>query len=152
MRDSWQLFASSDGSRSFFAKVRGCVTAMVEYRLIVDEGADALASKSGGGNGEHDPTASRAIFLAEHDDKVREDAKRKLEECEDYVGAGLTVTESVRRGLGERYADCLEYRYIDCYSISRTAEELECSTSTVKRDTDIAHDWVDSQTVEGLFS
>lgn len=152
MTDNWQIFTSADGSRSFFARVRGCVRAMVEYRIIIDEGADAIQGGGGCGHSENDPTASRAIFLAENDDKVRADAKRKLEECEDVVGVGLAVTSTVRDRLGERYGDCLEYRYIDCLSIHQTAEEMNCSTSTVKRDTDIAHDWIDSQTIEGLFS
>ena len=149
--NNWQLFAHSKDSRSFFSRVRGCVRAMTEYRLIIDEGAEALQVNGGNGHSEHDPTASRAIFLADNDDKARENAKAKLAECEDWVGVGLSVTSNVRDKLGENYADCLEYRYIDCFTIHRTAEEMECSTSTVKRTTDIAHDWVDSQTIEGLF-
>ena len=140
-------------SRVYFARIRRAIKEMDECRIIIDEGADAIASGGGGaGGGEHDPTAARALFLAMHDDRVREAAKARLLVLEDTVGDALKVIERVRRGLGERYADCLDFRYIDGLSITETAERMDVSVATVKRDTNIAHDWIDSQTIEGLFT
>lgn len=133
-------------SRVYFARVRRSIAEMNECRLIIDEGADAIASGggSGGGSSEHDPTATRALFLAMHDDRVREAAKARLSVIEDLIGEALKVIGAVRRGLGERYADCLDCRYIDGASIAEAAARLGISEATVKRDTGIAHDWVDS--------
>lgn len=152
MTQAWQLLRDAGNARMFFAQVRRAVRDMDEWRLIAEEGAEVLST---GGSGSapsdvSDPTANRAIWLADNDDAIRADARRQLRRCEDMVGAGLVVIAYIRRGLGAKYADALECHYIDGLSLRVIAEDGGITKSAAQQRIAVACDWCDSQPLTGM--
>lgn len=68
----------------------------------------------------------------------------EVAELEHVVGAALKVVAGVRAGMGERYADALELRYIDAMPWDEVAERIGCKRRRAMELRDIACDWVDS--------
>lgn len=151
--EAWQHWHKARDAREFFRSVPRTVSEMERWRVVADEGVDALALpvSHGGGSGVSDPTANRAIWLADHDDSVRAEAIKKVRQCEERIGAALIVIEYVRTYLGEKYADSLELHYVDCLSISATAHELQAGRTTVKGRICVACDWLDSLPTSTIF-
>jgi hypothetical protein len=91
-----------------------------------------------------DPTASRAI---RHVDELEEKLKMlRDEESElvDFIGESLVIIRAVRDGLGDKYADVLEWRYIDCASWDYIKTEYDVPRRTARDRESIAFDWIDS--------
>ena len=144
--EPWQLLRDAGSARAFFAQVRRAVKDMEEWRYIADEGADAFAVTGTGGasSAVSDPTANRAIWLADHDEAIRANAVEHILHCESLIGAGLAIIAVVRRELGDKYAAVLDGYYIDCWSWASVADECGISKSTAFERRDIALDWLDS--------
>ena len=148
---AWQLYRDAGSSRRFMAQVRQAVKDMDYWRWVLEEGADAYTSNGNGGGWVSDPTAARAIYLADNDDKVRAFARKQLRRCEFEVGAGLELVESIRRGMGDRYASALEAHYIDLMTLRMIAECEGVSKAAIQQRIDIALDWADCQPFARLF-
>ena len=150
--EAWQLYRDAGSSRAFLASVRRSVRELDEWRYVMDEGADAYSvtgENTGGGIG--NPTESRALYLVENDDRVRDYAAEQYRRCIDVIGAGLVVVACVRRGLGDRYADVLDGYYVDALSFSEVADECGISKPLAIQRRDIAADWLDSLSVLDIF-
>lgn len=151
-KEPWHYWRDAGGARAFFSSAAKAVKDMERWRVIADEGVDALALPSSGhGSGVSDPTANRAIWLADHDDAARREAMEKLEECERLIGAALIVISTVRKGLGSAYGDALDRHYIDGHTLGSIAEDLGVTKSAVHQRIGVALDWCDSQPVTYLF-
>lgn len=72
-------------------------------------------------------------------------------EAERVVGRALRVIEGVRRGIGERYADVLDMRYVDAMPWDEVAQRMGCSERTARRVRDVACDYVDSVGMAGAM-
>ena len=91
-----------------------------------------------------DPTASKAIrYVDEIEGRL---ATLRAEETEliDYIGEALAIIQAVRDGLGVRYGDLLEWRYIDCVSWGYIKSEYGVIRRTGNRSINVAFDWIDS--------
>lgn len=151
MTQPWQLFRAAGSTKQFMADVRQAVTDMDYWRYISDNGADAFTHDGNGGGWVSDPTAARAIYLADNDGRVRANARRHVARCEIVIGAGLELIAHVREGLGEIYADALDAHYIDGMSLRIIAEDSGVSKSAIQQRIDVACDWADSQPLKRLF-
>lgn len=91
-----------------------------------------------------DPTASAAIrHVDEIDGKL---AALRAEESEliDFIGESLVIIQAVRDGLGIKYGDILEWRFIDCVTWGYIKREYAVTKITGYRTQCIAFDWIDS--------
>lgn len=151
--EAWQLYRDAGSARAFLASVRRSVRELDEWRYVMDEGADAysVTSDSIGGGWVSDPTAARAIYLADNDGRVRARARKHVADCETVIGAGLELIAHVRDGLGEIYADALDAHYIDGMTLRIIAEDSGVTKSAIQQRIDVACDWADSQPLKRLF-
>ena len=91
-----------------------------------------------------DPTANAAI---RHVDEIEGKlATLRAEETEliDFIGEALVIIQAVRDGLGAKFGDLLEWRYIDCVSWGYIRREYDVIRRTGNRNLNIAFDWIDS--------
>ena len=91
-----------------------------------------------------DPTANAAI---RHVDELEEKLKAlREEETEliDMIGEALVIIQAVRDGLGNKFADVLEWRYIDCLSWGKINRMYDVPKRTGHDRLNIAFDWIDS--------
>lgn len=98
-----------------------------------------------------DPTANRAIYNVDELGGKLERLREEESELLERIGVALAIVQGVRDGLGERYADVLEARYIDCWEWKRVKEELKIKKSTGHNLLSIAFDWIDSVGVSRLL-
>lgn len=75
--------------------------------------------------------------------------RRRCETAEAIVGLALRVIEGVRLGMGERYAEVLDMRYVDAMPWDEVAERCGCSERTARRVRDVACDYIDSVGLAG---
>ena len=143
--DAWQRFSQYPDARSFFRSMKRYRANADYWREVAVMGVDAMGSA-----GERisspmpsNPTELQALRYLLNDGKMRERAQRKLDECEDYLGAALVAIEAVRVGLGEKYADALDLHYMDGHTERDTADLMDVSRATVARWIGTALDWCD---------
>lgn len=91
-----------------------------------------------------DPTARQAIYRAGELEERMEALRAEERELVESIGQALVLIESVREGLGERYADILEAIYIDRLSMRDAADRLGISKSSIHQWRNVALDWIDS--------
>ena len=77
--------------------------------------------------------------------------RRRCETAEAIVGRALRLIAGVRAGMGERYADVLDMRYIDAMPWDEVAQRMGCSERTARRIRDVACDYVDSVGLAGAM-
>lgn len=147
------MFRRYADSRAFFEAIRRAAPEIEYWHMVEREGAEALAAPShdGGAHGIGDPTANRAVWLADNDGAVRARARREIARRTELVGAGLVAIAAVRDGLGAKYADALDAHYIDGDSYRDIAEAQGVSRKTVMLRVSVACDWCDSQPLAHLF-
>lgn len=91
-----------------------------------------------------DPTANAAIRYVD-DIEGRIAALREEErELIDFVGDSLLIIQKVRDGLGVKYGDILEWRFIDCMMWENIRREYGVPRSTGYWLQSVALDWIDS--------
>lgn len=141
-------FESFGSARQFFHAVRRAVTDIPMLNERVRDGVDGIerirADTGHQKNATGDPTASTAIFLLEIASKELSRLRETLERQEELVGHALVVIECTRAGLGEKFADALDARYVDALTWDGAAEALGCSDRTAQTRCDVALDWLDS--------
>lgn len=77
--------------------------------------------------------------------------RRRCETAEAIVSRALRVIEGVRSGMGERYADVLDMRYVDAMPWDEVAERLGCAERTARRVRDVACDYIDAVGIDGAM-
>ena len=101
-------------------------------------------------NEQADVTASRAIYNVDSLEPRMEALRVEQIELQDRIGIAGELIEATRNGLGERYADILEWRYIDLLSWT-DIRKYGIARSTGYELINIACDWIDSVGISKLL-
>ena len=102
-------------------------------------------------HGLSDPTARKAIYRADELAQIMDSLYREEHELENYIGTTLALIEAVRKGLGDKYADVLDWLYIDCSSWTYIVDAYGVARSTAFARRNIAFDWIDSVGIRELL-
>ena len=94
--------------------------------------------------GTSDPTARQAIYTVETLAGKLEQLHREEHELTAFIGQSLVLIESVRKGLGERYAYLLEARYIDLLDWPTITSDSGIVRQNGNYSIRVAFDWMDS--------
>lgn len=94
--------------------------------------------------GTSDPTAARAIYRADNLPDIMQALHAEEHELTDYIGVTLRLLENVRKGLGDKYANILDWLYIDGASWDYIRDTYNVKRSTGSEWRAIAFDWIDS--------
>ncbi len=97
--------------------------------------------------GPSDPTAAQATYNVDVLGDLLDELRNREQDLENFIGVSLMVIERVRRGLGDEYANLLDWRYID----GLTWEDCHVSKTTGKRKVGVAFDWIDSIGIDRLM-
>lgn len=131
-------------ARAFFEQARDAVRRLDDVHALIMTGCDDWRPDGGRGSGIGDPTAAKAIrnvdVLADKLDALRAEER----ELTATIGEALALIEAVRDGLGKRYGDMLEWRYIDCWDWGRIYDASEVKRSNGYNLLGVAFDWIDS--------
>lgn len=135
----------ASSARERFKQVKRAVARLHEVQLMIMNDCDDWRPPSvKARRALADPTASAAIrHVDELEGKL---LALRAEETEliDFIGEALVIIQAVRDGLGDKYANLLEWRYIDGLSLDRVRDEYQIPKTTGQRITNIAFDWIDS--------
>lgn len=139
------------GARAFFCALSKTVCRMDSVRYQLEEDFDYLPQGGSGirGGGIPKPTEARALWLVCDAPELYEKLTEELSQLELEVGYGLVLCQYVRDGLGRKYGDALETKYIDCLSWSQVAAAMCTTTGYAKRLGGIAIDWLDMKSDVG---
>ena len=93
-----------------------------------------------------DPTASAAIRLADEVNPMLNTLRTEEAELIDFIGEALVIIRAVRDGMpgGDKYADVLEWRYVDCLTWDYIKDEFGVPRRTARDREGVAFDWIDS--------
>lgn len=102
-----------------------------------------------------DPTANRAIYNVDERDELLESLRREERELTQLIGESLVIIAAVRDGFSEKYADWLEWRYIDLWTWEQFADELGIERKKAREKVrywcGVTFDWIDSVGVSRLL-
>lgn len=100
-----------------------------------------------------DPTANRAIYAVDELAEKLVALRQEERELTELIGETLAIIRGVREGLGDKYADVLDARYIDGtpWSGIVDGDGREIKSTTARRMVDVACDWIDSVGVSRLM-
>lgn len=139
-------------ARERFERTRKAIPRFNEIKLLLMfDGDDWKPPAIKAHNEKSDPTANRAIYNVDERAEMLESLRKEEHELESLIGETLAIIHSVRDGLGDDYADVLDWRYIDGYSFGRIEDECGVSKATAHGRIEIALDWVDSVGVSKLL-
>ena len=134
-----------NNAKTRFEQVKRAVARLHEVQLmIMNDCEDWRPPSVSSRHATPDPTANAAI---RHVDDLEEKLKAlRAEESEliDLIGEALVIIRAVREGLGDKYADVLEWRYIDCVAWDYIEAEYDVKKRSGCYWVNIAFDWVDS--------
>ena len=99
-----------------------------------------------------DPTANAAIRRVDELEGKLRALRAEEEELTNVIGEGLVIIQAVRDGLGDKYGDVLEWRYIDCMSWGYINMEYDVAIRTARDRASVAFDWIDSVGVTRILS
>ena len=91
-----------------------------------------------------DPTANTAIRHVDELEGKLTELRKEESELLDIIGEALVIIQAVKDGLGNKYADVLEWRYIDCVKWDYIKRAYGVSKQTGHDRINIAFDWIDS--------
>lgn len=134
------------GARERFVQTRQYVTELAIIQARIDTGGDEWQPPNTRTRAAtSDPTAARAIHNIDEWGAELAELRQREEWLLDFIGFTLEIIEGVRNGLGAKYADVLEQRYVDGYEWQR----VEIGGETVNKRTgqrlvNVAFDWLDS--------
>lgn len=136
-----------------FEQVKLAVARLHEVQLMIMNGCDDWRPPSvSSRHTTPDPTANAAIRnVDELEGKLK---SLRIEESDliDTIGEAIVIIEGVRKGLGNKYADILEWFYIDCLTWEDIRRLYDVPKSTGYRDRCIALDWIDSIGITRIFA
>ena len=98
-----------------------------------------------------DPTAAAAIRAVDELADKLDALKSEEAELEDLIGTSLAIIEAVWVGLGEIYANLLDWYYIDCRTWTEISKDYGINRTYCYQLVDIAFDWIDSVGVSRLL-
>lgn len=135
----------TNDARTRFEEVRRSVERLHDVQLMIMCGCEdwrppGVSSRKS----TPDPTASAAIRHVDELEGKLAALRAEEEELTDFIGEALVIVRAVRDALGGKYADLLEWRYIDCMSWSKIEEDHGVVRRTGNRRIDVAFDWIDS--------
>jgi hypothetical protein len=102
-------------------------------------------------SGTSDPTATQGVYRAETLPRIMGNLKSEEHELINYIGTTLALIESVRAGLGDKYANVLQWLYVDCMTWTQIHEHYGVIRSTGSTWRAIAFDWIDSIGIRELL-
>lgn len=148
-------FSAYADSRAFFAAARRASLALPGLRAAVAAGE--VDTGGGGGRGQRraafpDPTANRAIFLAEVEPGLIAREAERLRRAEDLVACAASVIAAVSAAFGAKYAGALEARFLEDLTWEEAARRCGCSRRAVIDRSDIALDLIDMHGVRWVLS
>ena len=132
-------------ARQRFEDARAAVLRLRDVQLMIMNRCEDWRPPTARARGARpDPTASAAAYNV--DELEGRLAALRAEEAEllGEIGRALAVVQAVRAGLGAKFADVLEWRYVDCMSWARIEEDFGVAKTTGAYRLDVAFDWVDS--------
>lgn len=127
-------------AREMFEQCRDACERIEELTFAIDNGGGQRKGEPTHGGGISDPTASRAIYLAE---KMPELIAER-DELTAYVGECMRLVNGICIAFTQEYAACVEMRYIDCMNVCDIADELGISPGTVRNRISTAFDYIDA--------
>lgn len=148
---SWLMSNNHVNAKERFEITRSAIRRLEEVKLaIMLEGEDwrPQLPKS---RRLSDPTANKAIYRADELKQVLENLAKEEHELETYIGTSLKLIEAVRIGLGDKYANILDARYVDFWNWKRIEEEYEVTRQHGNYIVNVACDWIDSVGVKELL-
>ena len=98
-----------------------------------------------------DPTANRACYNVDELEEKLASLRREQAELQERIGQTLQILAAVRDGLGDKYADVLEWRYIDGWTWKRIEKDCKVKRHIGYYLVEVACDWVDSLGVTRLL-
>lgn len=133
-------------ARDFFADTRRAVKRLRSIQLLIQfDGEDWKPTDPRTSNPTSDPTASRGIYYAEILPAKLAQLHAEERELTDMIGEALALIERVRSNLGDKYADPLDWRYIDLRTWEYIYTTYNIPKSTAYERMSIALDWLDSE-------
>lgn len=132
-------------ARQRFEETRRAVKRLDDIQwMIINNCEDWKPPTVGSRPGTSDPTARQAIYTVETlADKI-EQLHREEHELTAFIGQSLVLIESVRTGLGERYANLLEARYVDLWEWETIYAAYDIKRANGNYLLNVAFDWIDS--------
>ena len=99
-----------------------------------------------------DPTANRAVYNVDELESKLNSLRAEESELLEHIGFTLRIIDGVRKGLGVKYAEIIEMRYIDLLSWRYIRKTIGVPKSSGYDMISIACDWVDSIGVAKIIS
>ena len=136
-----------------FEQVKKAVARLHEVQMaIMNECDDWRPPSVSSKHAISDPTANRAIRYVDEIEARLATLRAEKSELTDFIGETLVIIQAVRDGLGVKYGDVLEWRYIDCESWGYIRREYDVKKITGYRQICIAFDWIDSLGVTRILA
>lgn len=140
-------------AKSRFEQAKRAVARLHEVQLMIMNDCDDWRPPSvSSRNAQPDPTANAAIRHVDELEGKLKALRDEESELIDLIGEALVIIRAVRDGLGDKYADVLEWRYIDCASWDYICSEYGVIKRTGNRNINIAFDWIDSIGITRIFA
>ena len=128
-----------------FEQVKRAVARLHEVQLMIMNDCDDWRPPSvSSRHAISDPTANKAIRHVDELEGKLSTLRAEETELIDFIGEALVIIHAVRDGLGDKYADMLEWRFIDCLSWDYIKSEYDVPKRTGHNQLSIAYDWIDS--------
>ena len=128
-----------------FEQVKRAVARLHEVQLMIMNDCDDWRPPSvSSRHAISDPTANKAIRHVDELEGKLSTLRAEETELIDFIGEALVIIHAVREGLGVKYADVLEWRYIDCMTWEYICDEYDVTRQTCHNWINIAFDWIDS--------
>ena len=125
--------------------MRSAVARLHEVQLMIMNDCDDWRPPSvSSRNAQPDPTANVAIRNIDELEGKLKALRDEESELVEEIGKALVIIRAVRDGLGDKYADILEWRYIDCASWDYIKGEYNVPRRTARDRENIAFEWIDS--------
>ena len=133
------------GAKERFEHVRLAVARLHEVQLMIMNDCDEWRPPSvSARHSTPDPTANAAIRRVDELEGKLKALHAEESELIGTIGEALVIIRAVRDGLGDKYANVIEWRYIDCMSWEFIKDEHDVTRQTCYNWTNIAFDWIDS--------
>lgn len=143
-----------------FEATRRAITRLAEVQALIMYDCDDWQPESVHSAHEvSDPTARQAIYAVDELGEKLAALRAEERELTDLIGDSFAIIEAVRTGFISKYADVLDYRYIDGEKWTEIAERFESmrlnketvTTRTVQNWAQVAFEWIDSVGVSRLL-
>ena len=134
-------------ARERFNATRKAIVELDSIKALIMSGGDDWLPPGVKSSAISDPTATRAIRNVDELQERLQALRSRESELEGFIGVSLVLIEAVRDGLGDKYANVLDQRYID----GMTWREIGVAKSTGKVWVAVAFDYIDSVGVSRLL-